>query len=155
MTTTNEPTDVELAQKFANNGVPIEIISAALGTPIHVLSRTLRRTTLTPEDEQLANAMRQMAWKAWTEAMWTLENGHPDAKLSLLRVILGKTAGLIGQESSTTFEESKEAVTRIFSQMRDVEESEPPTELDPYRPEPTPDDLTDIFDQPEAPEDWT
>jgi hypothetical protein len=113
-------TDVEIALRLADQGVPLEVISNALNQPMGELVRSLKRTVLTPEDEQLANGMRQLAWKAWGEAMWILNNGHPDQKLVLLRTILGKVAGLIGQESTTSHEETKQAVNRIWAQMRDV-----------------------------------
>jgi hypothetical protein len=125
-------TDIDtsaVAVRLADRGVPLEVISAALDRPIAELVRTVKHTYLTPEDEQLANAMRQLHWKVWAQAMWELENGHPDTRMAIMRVVLTKGAGLIGQESTSSFEESRAAVSRIFESMTAVDVAEHPREL--------------------------
>lgn len=127
---TKSPTyDVEVAMRLVDQGVPLDVVSAALNAPLADLSRVLKRTILTPEDQQLASGMRQLAWKAWREAMWILDNGAPDQKMTLMKVVLGKTAGLIGQETTNTFEDTKESLERMWAEMRDVPESPGVTDL--------------------------
>lgn len=122
-------TTTDIAHRLADHGVPLEVISQALDQPMAELARSLKRTVLTPEDEQLAGGMRQLAWRVHSEAMWILENGHPDQKMAIIRTVLSKTAGLIGQESTTSFEESRQAVARIFDHMTDIETAEKPLSL--------------------------
>lgn len=112
--------DVELAMRLVDQGVPLDVVASALKQPLDDVVRCLKRTVLTPEDQVLAAGMRQLAWKAWRNAMWLLDNGSPDQQMTLMKVVLGKTAGLIGQENSTSFEETKDSVERIWAQMRDV-----------------------------------
>jgi hypothetical protein len=122
--------DVELAMRLVDQGVPLDVVASALGEPLAELARTLKQTvTLTPEDQQLAAGMRQLAWKAHGEAMWLMDNGSPDQKMVILRVVLGKTAGLIGQETSSSFEETKESVERIWADMRAVRSADVVTDL--------------------------
>ena len=134
--------NLEAAERLASSGVPLEVIAESFSIPTSVLVRTLRRTSLTPEDQQLSVGMRQLAWRAYAESMRIFDEGHPNDKLSLMKTILSRTAGLIGQESSTTLTESKEAFSRIFSAQREgitphVITAEP-IELDEYAPTTSP-----------------
>jgi hypothetical protein len=125
---------IALAEKLVGYGIPIETVAAALDRPVHTLARSLHHTYLTPEDEQLASGMRQLAWRVQSWAMQVMENGHPDQQMQVVRTVLSKTAGLIGQESTSSYEETQEAISRIFHQMTDVTAYEAPTVL-PLAPE--------------------
>lgn len=121
--------DVELALRLYDQGVPLETVAEALGQPLDLLRERTRSTSLTPEDKQLASGMRQLAWKAWGFAMWTLENGTPDAKMSIAKTVLSKVAGLIGEERTTTYEETRAAVEGIWAEMRNVPVAPAATDL--------------------------
>lgn len=130
--------DIDVAERLAASGVSVDVIARSFSVPTQVLVRTLQRTTLTPEDRQLSAGMRQIAWRAYSHAMWVFDQGHPSDQLALTKTILTRVAGLIGQESSTSFEESKEAVTRILAAQRQgvtpMHISTDPLELDEYAP---------------------
>lgn len=114
------PTLPEIASRLSAQGVSLEVIASALSLPVTELALSLHQTRLIPEDEQLAMGMRELAWKAWAEAMNILESGHPDQKMAIMRITLGRTAGMIGQESSQSHEQIKASLDSLLAGMRDI-----------------------------------
>jgi hypothetical protein len=141
----NEPAfNIDAAERLAASGIPTSVIAQSFCVPESVLVRTIRHTELTPEDRQLQTVMRSLAFRAAAEAQYILNYGHPNQRMSIIRTVLGRTAGLIGQESTSTFEESREAIGRIFAAQTQGIESQTPSLANPlpiediYAPEPAP-----------------
>lgn len=85
-----------------------------------------KHTILAPPDEQLAEAMRKLAWKAYEEGMLILECGSPQERTALIRLILSRTMSLVGTESTQHFEIMRE---EFMTMMEDIRGSESILEL--------------------------
>ncbi len=70
---------------------------------------TLRATTsyLAPEDKELADAMRDLAWRAYREAKVIIEFGAPGERLGLIKTILSRTTAMVGAETTTRYDEMR------------------------------------------------
>lgn len=70
---------------------------------------TARRTTtyLAPEDKELADAMRDLAWRAYREAKVLIEYGAPGERLGLIKTILARTTSMVGAETTTRYDEMR------------------------------------------------
>jgi len=101
-------------------GVDERTIAASAGVTVSEV-RTITRTvtTLAPEDEELANAMRILAWTAFEEAMQTLIYGAPSDKQALVKTIISRTMGLIGVSQQSQTDEMRAAMDRILTNMTD------------------------------------
>lgn len=110
----------DMVRNLSRMGVDERTIAAAAGVTISEV-RTITRTvtTLTPEDEELANAMRILAWTAFEEAMQTLIYGAPSDKQALVKAIISRTMGLIGVSQQSQTDEMRAAMDRILSNMTD------------------------------------
>lgn len=98
------------AAQLVSLGVDPHVVAAAMQLPLKDVQtlyaqRTEVSTRLSPEDKQLAEAMRGLAWRAYEEGMKTLEFGRPDHKQALVRLILQRSMGLVGMETTERFEE--------------------------------------------------
>lgn len=121
----------DIIRNLSRMGVDERTIAASAGVTISEV-RTITRTvtTLTPEDEELANAMRILAWTAFEEAMQTLIYGSPSDKQSLVKTIISRTIGLIGVSQQSQTEEMRAAMDRIIKGMA---ADEPELEMDEDR----------------------
>lgn len=88
-------------------------------TLANLLTQTItsKQQLLAPPDEQLAEAMRKLAWKAYEEGMMILEAGSPSERTALIRLILSRTMGLVGTESTQHFEIMRE---EFYTMMDDI-----------------------------------
>lgn len=70
---------------------------------------TMRATTsyLAPEDKELADAMRDLAWRAYREAKVIIEYGAPGERLGLIKTILSRTTSMVGAETTTRYDEMR------------------------------------------------
>lgn len=118
----------DLIRNLSRMGVDERTIAASAGVTISEV-RTITRTvtTLNPEDEELANAMRTLAWTAFEEAMQTLIYGAPSDKQALVKVIISRTMGLIGVSQQSQTDEMRAAMDRILSNLTD---DQPGLEMD-------------------------
>jgi hypothetical protein len=104
-------------------GVEDKKIATELDIPIVNVRAvlTLKRTTsyLAPEDKELADAMRDLAWRAYREAKVIIEYGAPGERLGLIKTILSRTTSMVGAETTTRYDEMRnefeEMLTGFFS----------------------------------------
>lgn len=123
-----------IIRNLARTGVDERTIAAAAGVTVsEIRSITATTTSLSPEDEQLANAMRVLAWTAFEEAMQTLIYGAPSDRQALIRAIIGRAMGLVGVQTETQTQELREEMSRIMEEVRGSEEVLIP--VDEYEPE--------------------
>lgn len=123
-----------IIRNLSRTGVDDRAIAAAAGiTLTEVRTITSTQTTLAPEDEELANAMRILAWTAFEEAMQTLMFGAPSDRQSLIRAIIGRAMALVGMQSETQTQELREEMSRMMAAVRGSEEVLIP--VDDYDPE--------------------
>lgn len=102
-------------------------IAAAVREDVKLVKSRIRKFTTTtrfsnPEDTDLANAMRNLAWKAYEEALVTIQVGAPAERLGLLKTILGRTASMIGTETSTQFDDMRNEFDDMLSRIRSDDE---------------------------------
>jgi len=102
-------------------GMSIEVAAAITGRSVSEIKGIIKQKRFIPEDAQIASAMRQLAWRVWAKSMEILEHGHPDQQAQIIRIVLSRTAGLIGEESDTSLEEQKQAINRILADQRSVD----------------------------------
>lgn len=110
----------DVALKLQAAGVPAETIAAATGQPVPTITTLIRQRSYIPEDQQLAEAARRLAWKVHAKAMDILERGHPNRQMEIIKIVLGRTAGLIGEETQTSVLEQKATLDKLFASMRDI-----------------------------------
>lgn len=104
-------------------GVNEHVVAAGMGLSLKdVQTLHVERTTtkLSPEDKQLAEAMRGLAWRAYEEAMVTLEFGHPHDKQALIRLILQRSMGLVGMETTERFDELRTDFESLLTSAREM-----------------------------------
>lgn len=129
------------ASQLVALGVDAHIVAASLQLPLKDVQtlyaqRTEVTTRLSPEDRQLAEAMRGLAWRAYEEAMKTLEFGRPDHKQALVRLILQRSMGLVGMETTERFDELRNdfegllAANRLPAEGVHAELGTPPIDVD-------------------------
>ena len=120
----------DLVRNLQRMGVDERTIAASAGLTVSEVRTIIRTTTqLAPEDEELANAMRVLAWTAFEEAMNTLIYGAPADKQGLVRAIIGRTMGLVGMTQQTQTEEMRSAMDRIIKKIVE-EDVDMPTDDD-------------------------
>ena len=134
----------EAAMRLAAMGVSEHVVAAAFQLPLSDVKtlyaqRVEHSRQLSPEDKQLAEAMRGLVWRAYEEAMRILEYGHPDKKDALVRLILQRSLGLVGMESTERFDELRSAFDTMLTEVRTLPEATVhvearPAALDTYDP---------------------
>jgi hypothetical protein len=108
-------------------GVEDKKIASELDIPIANVRAvlTMRRSVsyLAPEDKELADAMRDLAWRSYREAKVIIEYGSPGERLGLIKTILSRTSAMVGQETTTRYDEMRnefdEMLTGFFSDSDD------------------------------------
>lgn len=81
-------------------------------------SSTTFSTRLNPKDAQLADAMRDLAWKAYDEARITMEFGSPAERSSLVRAVIARSMALVGAEKSSTMDTIREEFNDLIGNIR-------------------------------------
>lgn len=141
----------ESAAQLVAMGVDPHIVAAGMQLPLKDVQtlyaqRTEVSTRLSPEDQQLAEAMRGLAWRAYEEAMVTLEFGRPDHKQALVRIILQRSMGLVGMESTERFDELRTDFETLLEKSRtpstteEIDAQSTAIPIDTYDPNEGPDD---------------
>lgn len=118
---------LEAAVELVNRGVDVNIVASSLGLPakdirsLHAQS-TQVVTRLSPEDQELAEEMRALVKAAVEEAWVTLQFGRPDDKQALIRLLLTRSMGLVGMETTQRFDEMRTEFEGLLSEAREVGE---------------------------------
>lgn len=118
----------DLIRNLKRMGVDDKTIAASAGLTVSEV-RTILHTTyqLSPQDEELANAMRTLAWTAFEEAMNTLIYGSPQEKQSLVRIIIGRAMGLVGMTAQSQTQEMRTEMNKILAM---ISEASPPLDVE-------------------------
>lgn len=131
----------EAAAQLVALGVNEHVVAAGMGLSLSDVktlhaSRSAVETKLSPEDQQLAEAMRGLAWRCYEEAMVTLEYGHPTEKAALVRLVLQRSMGLVGMETTQRFDDLRTEFEKLLESSRlpsrgtNAEPSAPPIDVD-------------------------
>lgn len=91
------------------------------------------KTFSEPEDKEIADAMRTLAWRALDEALDIYQYGHPTEKYGLTKTILARVSGLVGQQTTTRYEDMRNELEEILGAQRgtDAPLEEPVIETEP------------------------
>lgn len=110
-------------------GVPDNKIAKELDIPIANVRAylTMRQTTtyLAPEDKELADAMRDLAWRAYKEAKVLIEYGAPGEKLGLIKTILARTTSMVGAETTTRYDEMRNEFEEMLTGFHTNDDDDP------------------------------
>lgn len=90
-------------------------------------------TTLNSKDKELADAVRELAWKAMEVANETLMFGAPADRMILARGIVGRSMALIGAEKTSKIDELRDSFNELIGSTQAPEEFEydlPPEDSD-------------------------
>lgn len=119
----------EIVRNLVRLGVdPRTVASAAKISVGQVTTISNTVTSLTPEDAELADAMRTLGWIAYEEAMQTLMYGSPADRQSLVRTIIGRTMGLVGMTRETHSDDMRAEFSKLMENTRGSEEVILPTD---------------------------
>jgi hypothetical protein len=66
--------------------------------------------------------MRNLAWMAYEEAVYLIQFGSPIDRIGLIKLILGRSMGLIGAEKSQRFDEMRSTFEDMMNGIRSPEE---------------------------------
>lgn len=103
-------------------------IAAAVKSDIHFVRKVLRQSNFVkeftePADKELADAMRNLAWRAYEEALDIFEYGSPAEKFGITKAIIARTASMVGQQTTTRYDEMRNELEEIMGkQIRGTEE---------------------------------
>lgn len=114
------------AAQLVGIGMKPHDVAVALGVSkreVESLTSSRITTTLKEEDQRLAEAMRQLAWKANEYALETFEFGHPREKAELTRAILGRTMGLVGLEQTQQVDTLRQEFEKLLRDARGTDSS--------------------------------
>jgi hypothetical protein len=116
----------DLIRNLHRMGVDEKTIAASAGITISEVRSWIKTSVqLSPQDEELANAMRVLAWTAFEEAMNTLIYGAPGDKAALVRTIVSRSMGLVGMSAQSQTQEMRVEMNKILDALN---EAEPPTD---------------------------
>lgn len=115
--------DANAIEVLYRMGIGEKEIAKQLNLPIQnvraVLTMRQVSTYLAPEDKELADAMRDLAWRAYREAKVLIEFGAPGERLGLIKTILARTTQMVGSETTTRYDEMRnefdEMLTGFFT----------------------------------------
>lgn len=134
--------DIEVKQaalELANKGVDPHIVASALGLSLQDVKgvyaqRTVVQTQLSPEDKVLAERLRNLVSAAIDEAHATLTYGHPENKQRLMRLLLQRSMGLVGVETTERFDELRTELEDMFGGMTDAQPTASPAVIEVDHP---------------------
>jgi len=119
---------IEVIELLHRMGVDDKKIAQELSIPVANVRAvlTMRRTTsyLQPEDKELADAMRDLAWRAYNEARVIIEYGSPGERLGLIKTILSRTSAMVGQETTTRYDEMRNEFDEMVAGFFQVEDDD-------------------------------
>jgi uncharacterized protein (DUF2235 family) len=119
----------EIAEELLRYGVDARQVAVVTKLPIktvQAISTVRETTTLAPADQEIAEAMRNLAWMAYEEAVYLIQFGSPVDRTGLIKLILGRSMNLIGAEKSARFDEMR----TVFEDMMQGIRSSDDTPLD-------------------------
>lgn len=97
-------------------------IAAATRQDVKLIKSRIRKFSTirfaNQEDSDLATAMRNLAWKAYQEALVTIECGAPGERIGLIKTILGRTASMIGTETTTAYDDMRNDFEEMLGRIR-------------------------------------
>lgn len=130
----------EVIKKLSQMGLSGDFIAQCLEVSRTKVTRTVTKSRA-PADEELAEAMRSLAWTAYRESARIFEFGTPDQKLSLIRPLISNASKTIGAGEGSKLEDARESFQQLLIGMRDDAEPETPTlTTGTYNPNQTLDD---------------
>lgn len=117
--------DIEVksaALALVNKGVDPHIVAAAFDLPINDVrtlyaQRTVVKTELSPEDKALAERLRTLVSVAIDKAYETLTFGHPEDQQRMVRLLLQRSMGLVGVETTERFDELRTELEDLMEGM--------------------------------------
>lgn len=119
------PEKKEAIELLLRCGVTENVIAKELDIPIVVVrevaqfrATTTFSTRLNPKDAELAEAMRNLAWKAYQEALVTMEFGNPTERASLVRAVINRSMSLVGAEKSNTMDRIRDEFNEMVGAIR-------------------------------------
>lgn len=111
----------DLIRNLHRMGVDEKTIAASAGLTISEVRTWIKTSVqLSPQDEELANAMRVLAWTAFEEAMETLIYGSPHDKQALVRTIISRSMGLVGMTAQTQTESMRTEMNKILDAINEA-----------------------------------
>lgn len=115
----------EVAEQLLAYGIDPTQVAAVTRLPIktvNAISTFRETTTLNAQDKELAEAMRNLAWIAYEEAVYLIQFGSPVDRIGIIKLILGRSMGLIGAEKSSRFDEMRSTFEDMMNGIRSPEE---------------------------------
>ena len=112
-------------------GVPVKKIADALDVTIHVVNQVAKfktthtfSTELNADDQELADGLRKLTWKAMQIAEETLMFGSPADQQMISRAIVSRSMALIGAEKTSKLDEMREEFHQLIGGQASAEEIE-------------------------------
>lgn len=110
------------------NVAPVKVAAETGVALVHVnemanfhLSKTFS-TTLNTKDAELADAARELAWKAFNVANETLQFGSPADRMMLARGIVNRSMTLIGAEKTSKLDELRDSFNELIGATNSPDE---------------------------------
>ncbi len=115
----------EVAEDLLRYGIDAAQVAAVTRLPIKTvqgISSTRSTTVLTQADQEIAEAMRNLVWMAYEEAVYLMQFGSPVDRIGLIKLIVGRGMSVIGAEKSTRFDEMRSVFEDMMEGIRSPEE---------------------------------
>lgn len=107
----------EIAANMLQQGYQPAEIATILRMDLEAV-RTVQTTTLAPADKEIAEAMRNLVWMAYEEAVYLIRYGSPTDRIGLIKLILAGGMRLVGAETSTKFDEMRATFDDMMKGIR-------------------------------------
>lgn len=102
-------------------GVPADKIASTLDIKVHVVHDIAKfrnsltfSTELNADDQELADGLRKLTWKAMQIAEETLMFGSPQDQQMISRAIVSRSMALIGAEKTSKLDEMREQFHQLI-----------------------------------------
>jgi hypothetical protein len=118
----------DIAEQLLAGGIDERTVAGLLRMPIKVVQAiaTFRQTkVLSVADQELAEAMRNLIWIAYEEALYTIQMGSPQDRIGLIKLLIARGTSMVGAETSTKFDEMRLVFEKMMTGIR-----EPGTEFE-------------------------
>ena len=115
----------EVAADLLRYGIDVRQVASVTKLPLKTVQGLQSRAavTLNPADQELAEAMRNLAWMAYEEAVYLIQFGSPTDRIGLIKLILSRSMGLIGAEKSSRFDEMRTVFEDMMMGIRSPEDT--------------------------------
>lgn len=127
---TDVSTDVvnkrDVAVDLLSYGIDPNQVAAVTKLPLKIVQQlqTTRMTTLlSAADQEIAEAMRNLVWMAYEEAVYLMQFGSPIDRIGLIKLIIGRGMGVIGAEKSARFDEMRTVFEDMMNGIREPEDT--------------------------------